>query len=112
MDVPADIIGLDYALTRIGVEPYRDVLLPAALNSLSRLAGMKVEAKPGHVNLEETISIQPGMKEFLSMEAGIMVDFLKYLHDTCGGACGYLTTRLGFTESDIRAIRGKLTPKP
>ena len=99
--VPAEIIALEYALTRIGVEPFKEVLLPGALRSFGLGEGQ---------GLAEAANT-PGAKELLTINEGIMLDFYAYLKEKYGGAEGYLLTRLGFDESGISKIRARLSSK-
>lgn len=99
MGVPAEQIGLEYALTRIGTEPFREKLLPAALKSFG-------------ANPTEGVDLsRPGMRELLGTRAEVMVDFVGHLQREYGGAQGYLADRLGFSEDEVGQIREKLRPK-
>ena len=98
MGVPVEVIGKEYALTRIGSEPFRQKLLPAALKKFART---------GVDSIDEG---GPGLREFFSTDAGAMVDFIIHVQHEYGGAEGYLKTYLGFSAEDLEEIKNKLKP--
>lgn len=117
MGVPEELIGLDYAITRIGTEPFREKLLPAALKafgggekmsfSAATAAAAAAAAAPEVLDIDAT----SGLREFLSTDAEVMVDFVDRVRREYGGAEGYLTQRLGFSKEQVEQIREKLRPK-
>ncbi|KAK1770726.1 protein-tyrosine phosphatase [Phialemonium atrogriseum] len=104
MGVPAEQIAQEYALTRIGTEPFREMLLPIVLKAYG--AGAAVAGGGGAADLNT-----PGMREFLSTDAAVMVDFVGRLRREHGGAEGYLRDSLGFSEKEVAQIRERLRPK-
>lgn len=104
MGVPAEQIAQEYALTRIGTEPFREMLLPVVLKTYG--AGAAVAGGGGAADLNT-----PGMREFLSTDAAVMVDFVGRLRTEHGGAEGYLRDSLGFSEEEVAQIRERLRPK-
>lgn len=88
--VPADIIAYDYSLSRIGVEPARELLLYMLKTW----------------NKDWTLET-PGMKEFSQVKAEFMLGTLEMMEKKYGGAEGY-ARGLGFGDEDLEAIRGVL----
>ena len=102
MGAPAEVIAQEYALTRIGTEPLRGTLLPAIV---TQMAGL--DATEGSV--EQGMKV-PGLREFLSSSADVMLDFVSRLKDNYSGAEGYCRTHLGLTDADVDEIKGNLRP--
>jgi protein tyrosine/serine phosphatase len=88
--VPADIIAYDYALSRIGIEPSRELLLQM----------LKLW------NKDWTLET-PGMQEFSQVKAEFMLGTLEMMEKKYGGAEGY-ARGLGFGDDDLKVIRGVL----
>lgn len=96
MGAPAQTIADEYTLTRIGVEPFRVMMLPAALKSIGKDATMNIDA--------------PGVKQFFGMYPEAMLEFVKHLKEVYGGAEGYMKEWLHFTEEEIEQIKSNLRP--
>ncbi|KAF2004957.1 hypothetical protein P154DRAFT_23228 [Amniculicola lignicola CBS 123094] len=84
---PADLIAHDYALSRIGVEPARELLMHM----------LKMW------NKEWTVDT-PGMKEFSQVKGEFILGTLEMIERRWGGVDGYVR-ELGFSEEDIETIR-------
>lgn len=89
-DAPKDVIAYDFALTRVGVEPAREMLLQM----------LKMWNK-------EWTAETPGMAEFSSVKADFMLGTLEMMEEKYGGAEGY-ARGLGFGDEDIAKIRNAL----
>lgn len=93
---PVSEIGHDYALTRIGTEPFRDVLL----NSLMKEMKATLET--------------PGMVEMCGCHAIVIEEFLdgmdqQYAAGESGkGVERYLVSELGFTEEEVALLKAEL----
>jgi hypothetical protein len=104
MDTPPDIITKDYALTRIGVEPFREKLQGVLLQMLGRdSAGKGFE--------------DPGMAAFCATRGPNIIAFLEWMGEKWGafgtselypGVDGYLKQELGFSSEELESIRGTL----
>ncbi|KAI2794569.1 hypothetical protein POX_a01168 [Penicillium oxalicum] len=80
----------DYILTRAGLECVRENLSQA----------LDLDEGTDHLSPEAL-----GMLELSGVRAPAMAAFLKHLESTYGsGAEGYLTTKLGFTDADLRQM--------
>ncbi|VUC27261.1 unnamed protein product [Clonostachys rosea] len=101
MGAPAEMIAEEYALTRIGTEPFREALLPAFIKSLA--------TPGGEGNTYDGIET-PGLRQLLSSSKEVMVDFVERLRSKYGGAEGYLSQYLKFSADEIREIRANLKP--
>ncbi|EEQ28874.1 hypothetical protein McanMca71_001062 [Microsporum canis] len=89
--VPQEAITHDYVLTRIGVEPVRDILL-------AKMTG------EGEVDWDSEV-----MKIVAGCEANAMVSFLEKLEKSFkGGAEGYVVNELGFSIEEVEDIRQNL----
>jgi hypothetical protein len=112
MGVPAERIGLEYALTRIGTEPFREKLLPVALKSYGSATTATPGATEGNVDKKEGQGgfdlSSPGLREALGTNAAVMVDFIDHLQRKYGGAKGYMMGQLGFSEEEVGQIRDRL----
>ncbi|GJN83149.1 hypothetical protein PLIIFM63780_006697 [Purpureocillium lilacinum] len=122
LGAPIDVIADEYALTRIGTEPWREKLLPVALRSFGVQASTAApdpravsgdgetkdqEAAGGEV----TVDIEtPGMREMLGTYAAVMKRFVERLRGEYGGAEGYMKNHLGFSDTDVAQIRANLRP--
>ena len=104
MGAPANIIADEYALTRIGVEPFRVKMLPAAILSF---AGIELADRDEDSQVQDGLKV-PGVRGILSSHAEVMADFMGVLKTKYGGAEGYLRDYLGFGVDDIRQIRDNL----
>jgi len=103
MGAPTELIALEYALTRIGVEPFREKLQPLAIKGLGGIADAT------EADLAE-IAQRPGIRQLLSIDADAMADFMDYFKEKHGGSETYLKTRLGLFDTDIEKIKMKLSP--
>ncbi|CAI6099774.1 unnamed protein product [Clonostachys chloroleuca] len=101
MGAPAKVIAEEYALTRIGTEPFREALLPAFVKSLA--------TDEGEDNSNAGIET-PGLRHLLSSSKEVMADFVERLRSKYGGAEGYLSQYLKFSEDEIKEIRENLEP--
>lgn len=110
MRAPAQLIGDEYALTRIGTEPFVEELLPAAVESFGGIAAPEGSAdKAGFLRGKLAVG-SPGMRELLSTSAAVMVDFVGHLRREYGGAEGYMKTHLGFSDDQVEEVRDNLRP--
>lgn len=91
VETPSEVIIHDYLLTRIGVEPFRDAMLGPFLNA------------SGAASLEN-----PGLRNICSVRGGAMAAFIATLNEKFGGARGYLTGELGFSQEDVDTITDHL----
>ncbi|KAF2117525.1 protein-tyrosine phosphatase-like protein [Lophiotrema nucula] len=89
--VPKDVIADDYVLSRLGIEPSREVLL----------AMLKVWDKGWTA---ET----PGMAEFAQVKAEFMLATLEMVDEKYGGMEGYVKRELGFSDEDVEKIKKNL----
>ncbi|OGM44368.1 hypothetical protein ABOM_006774 [Aspergillus bombycis] len=90
-DTPSDVIVHDFALSRIGVEPARKMLMTA----FPTLSGAVTPENAGWLQL---MSVRP-----LAMAA-----FLDTVEQSLGGVKGYLTGVLGFSEEEVEVMRANL----
>jgi hypothetical protein len=108
MDTPPDIIAYDYALTRIGTEPFRDRLLGGLINHFAQ-NGI---TKPFD---------EPGFEECCSVKGPTIIAVLNWMGEKWGdeaqesdskvlypGVHGYLIKELGFSREDLRQIKKSL----
>lgn len=84
---PKNIIAYDYALSRVGVEPARELL--------TQMLKMW--------NKDWTLET-PGMKEFSQIKAEFMLGTLEMMEERYGGVEGYVRG-LGFVDNDLVKIR-------
>lgn len=114
MGAPAELIGEEYALTRIGTEPFRKELLPWAIKSLTELEGNS--DWQANVSVDEQVKAlslnSPGVLPMFGMSTAVMVDFVERLRNKYCGAEGYMKQKLGFSDDEIRDIRKNLRPDP
>ena len=54
----------------------------------------------------------PGLRNICSVRGGAMVAFITTLDEKFGGARGYLTGELGFSQEDVDTITDHLKAKP
>lgn len=93
---PASSISYDYTLTRIGTEPFRDVLIKSLMKEMK-------------ATLET-----PGMVEMCGCHAAVIEEFLSGMDQKyAGGESGkgverYLISELGFTEEEISLLKAEL----
>ena len=113
MGAPAEVIALDYSLTRIGGEPFRERLLTSAVRGMSAIEAGSAEASRD-LTASETMEIlaRPGVAEVFTSEARVMADFVEHLRGNWAGAEGYLSTSLGFSDACFEKIRMQLRPRP
>ena len=90
---PADAAVRDYMISRIGIEPVRDKLMPFAMKT----AGVEDPETPGFYNL---IELKP---EYYAA-------FLEALDEEFGGWDGYVTSEkgLGLSKEDLETIKENL----
>ncbi|KAG9019978.1 hypothetical protein FS837_008716 [Tulasnella sp. UAMH 9824] len=91
--VPDEEIVRDYALTRVGIEPMREMMA-------GRFSALLLDPEVA----EATVSA-------LSCTPSYMRVTLKMLREEYGGAAGYLKDRLGFSDEDVAKIIENLSPK-
>lgn len=104
VESPQDVIGADYALTRIGVEPFRERLL----QSLQQQMGRTIDF--GSFD-------EPGLENMYNTKAPIIVAFLESMDGKYGrsemgnypGVKGYLAQELGLTADDLSRIKSRLS---
>jgi hypothetical protein len=87
-----EVIAHDYALTRIGVEPSRDMLLQM----------LKLWNK-------EWTAETPGMQEFVQVRGEFILAFLEEVEGKFGGVEGWVRNVLGFSKDDVERVREVLT---
>lgn len=106
MGAPVNIIAEEYALTRIGVEPFRVKMLPGAI---LRFAGIELADGDEDSHVQDGLKV-PGVRGILGSHAEVMADFMGILKTKYGGAEGYLKDVLGFGDDDLCQIRDNLRP--
>ncbi|KAH7389594.1 protein-tyrosine phosphatase-like protein [Phaeosphaeria sp. MPI-PUGE-AT-0046c] len=85
---PRSLIAFDYALTRIGVEPSREVLTQM----------LKLWNKDW---TDET----PGMKEFVQVKDDFILAMLDAVEEEYGGVEGYVRAQLGFGVDEVGELK-------
>ncbi|GES56964.1 tyrosine phosphatase [Aspergillus terreus] len=85
---PDAAIAAEYSLTRIGMEPQKELLSRIFLKS-------KPDWKVG----------APGFSEFVNVKASYMLEFLDALRARYGSIEGYVTSRLGLSNEDVDKIK-------
>ncbi|GKU07837.1 unnamed protein product [Fusarium langsethiae] len=112
MGAPVQLIAEEYALTRIGVEPFREKLWPAVIESYG--GPVASDQQLNHAApVQRSLNIKsPGLRDMLGIASEVMVGFIEQLRNKYGGAKGYLTECLGFTNDQIRQIQDNLRPGP
>lgn len=85
-----DLIALDYALTRVGIEPAREML-----TEMLRMWNQEWSAET------------PGMTEFSSVRGEFITATLGMMESKYGGVEGYVKG-LGFGDEDLKRMRGVL----
>lgn len=110
MGAPAEVIADEYALTRIGTEPFREKLLPAAMKGFGGIPTDPNDIARGLRNGMVPGLSAPGMRELLSTRAETMLHFVNHLRTVHGGAYGYAKAHLGLSEADLRKIKSRLDP--
>jgi protein tyrosine/serine phosphatase len=112
-DAPDEVIAQDYAMTRIGMEPFREHLLGVLLKQVGK---SEVEAYE-----------EPGFAEMCGVKGQTILAFLQWMNREWGtaegkadtthgngrysGVSGYLIEELDFTVDDLEKIRGNLGQK-
>lgn len=114
VDCPAETIELDYALTRIGVEPFREPLLKTLLLQMGR-NGEEVGLKQlgAVLGLEEMCSVRgPTILAFLEEMGRIFGDVGGNLGgiEAYVGVRGYLMKELDLSAGDLEEIQRRLAP--
>jgi protein tyrosine/serine phosphatase len=103
MDAPKEEISKDYALTRIGIEPFREYLLSALMQQMGKtFAPEKFQ--------------EPGMEQLCGVRGPTIVAVLEWMGEKWGaagkgsypGVEGYLIQELGFGSEDIEKIKKNL----
>jgi protein tyrosine/serine phosphatase len=102
-NAPKEEIAKDYALTRIGIEPYREFLLTALMQQMGKTFSSEV--------FED-----PGMLELCGVRGPTIVAVLEWMGEKWGsvgkgsypGVEGYLIQELGFEREDVEKIRKNL----
>jgi protein tyrosine/serine phosphatase len=87
---PTEVIAYDYALSRIGIEPGREMLTQIMMSFNSAWSG-------------DT----PGIYEFSQIKAEFMEGMLEMMEEKYGGVEGYVRG-LGFGDEELKEIRGVL----
>ncbi|KIW05280.1 uncharacterized protein PV09_03808 [Verruconis gallopava] len=82
-----DLIGYDYSLTRIGVEPEREMLTAVLKNWL----GDDAMRQPGIINLGST-------------NPGIAAAFVSVVQEEYGNFWNYCRQEMGLTEDDLKQV--------
>lgn len=104
LDTPQETIAQDYALTRIGVEPFRMYLLKVLLEQM------------GKETFEDALE-EPGMEQLCGMKGSNILFLLEHMNEKWGsqgagttypGVDRYLTKELGFQKEDLEKIKAKL----
>ena len=90
--VPAEKIAREYALTRVGIEPAREVLM-------HKLTGGK-EMDPR----------DPHIQWVSRADADVIRSFLQRIHESYGGVEQYVRDTLGFSDIDLDKMRKSLRP--
>ncbi|KAL5365831.1 protein-tyrosine phosphatase-like protein [Aspergillus floccosus] len=85
---PDTAIAAEYSLTRIGMEPQKELLSQIFLKS-------KPDWKVG----------APGFSEFVNVRASYMLEFLDALRARYGSIEGYVKYRLGLSDEDVDKIK-------
>ena len=88
---PTSLIAYDYTLTRVGVEPNREMLLQM----------LKLWNK-------EWTAETPGMSEFVQVRGKFMLGFLDAVQEKWGGVEGYVVEVLGIGKEGVERMRGVL----
>jgi protein tyrosine/serine phosphatase len=97
---PRDEIINDYILTRVGLESARENLMEAF--------AMNMESD--EVDISQLSPEALGMLELCGVRATAMAEFLKHFEATYeNGIEGYLTNGMGFSQTDVEAMRKNLT---
>ncbi|KAH6681782.1 tyrosine phosphatase family-domain-containing protein [Halenospora varia] len=104
-------IARDYALTRIGIEPFREYLLRALLSQMGK-------------SLEEGAIEEPGMQELSGTKGDNILAVLDWMDEKWGqdandlapqksypGVVGYMITKLDFPPEEIGRIRRNISVK-
>jgi hypothetical protein len=107
VDAPPEDIALDYALTRIGVEPFREYLLNALLQQMGRENDMSALEEPGMEALcgvrgLSILAVLDWMGEKWKVESGDSKS--RY-----PGVEGYLRQELGFSSEEVTQIKKSLS---
>ncbi|KEZ41979.1 hypothetical protein SAPIO_CDS6556 [Scedosporium apiospermum] len=90
--VPEEVIAHDYALTRIGLEPVRDLLISKITRGL------------GDVDWENG-----PLKTLIGCEAATMLSFLRAMDEKFdGGVEGFVVSELGFNREEVEGIKKNL----
>ncbi len=106
MGAPLELIGLEYAITKIGGQHMKEKMLPKAFAFL----GAPLDGSLA--DLTEILRQRPEVRGYMTTSADAMVDFVVVvLHGKYGGSEGYLRGCLGLSEADIAAVRKNLAPR-
>ncbi|KAH7401610.1 protein-tyrosine phosphatase-like protein [Pyrenochaeta sp. MPI-SDFR-AT-0127] len=87
-----DVIAHDYSLTRVGIEPSRELLL-----QMLRLWN------------KDWAPETPGMHEFVQVKSEFILGFLDAVQDIYGSVEAYVGDILGLTAEDIEIVKRVLT---
>ena len=113
LDSPEDIVALDYGMTRVGVEPFKEMLLGTMLERMGRGSEM---------TLQDLVEEVPGFEAMAGVRGPTILAFLRSLNKNYGSAIGYfaegnilysgakcyLVEELGFSVEDLNKIRQRL----
>ncbi|EFX02609.1 hypothetical protein CMQ_2538 [Grosmannia clavigera kw1407] len=106
---PAEIVALDYVLSRLGNEPVREDLERFARSGAGVLATSTVAAE----DVDLTAPPPPGFDNLLNLRVRCLKAFLDALDEQYGpnGFVGYAKS-LGFSDADLATIKTNLTAAP
>ena len=97
-EAPEQVIAEDYALTRVGTEPFRDILMGKLVQYIGDGEGVGLDV--------------PGMEEMCSTRGPSIIAFLKSMDDKWGGegkgVKGYLNEVVGLSEEDLVRIKARV----
>lgn len=90
--VEDEVIAEDYIITRVGIEPQRD-MLTEILRAF--YGGLPIDT--------------PGFKGLCSVKAEFMREFLVKLEEKWGGAEGYVEKELGLSKEEIEKVKTNIS---
>lgn len=90
-NTPPSLIAYDYALTRIGIEPSRELL-----TQMLRMWN------------KDWTEDTPGMKEFSQVKGEFIVGLLERVEEKYGSVEGFVVGELGLSGEDVERVRAVL----
>lgn len=90
-NVEIEQVNYDYALTRVGIEPVRDMLMAKLL--------------AGNFNVDMN---SPRMREYNRMPLDCWTDVFNEMNERYGGVEGYIRDELGLSDNDIVKVKNNL----